>query len=102
MATIRKEKDIALTMASTGIASLLLDGGNTAHTTLKLPLQVNSDSMCNIKLNSPLAKIIAQCKIFVWDEAPNMSKYYYEAVDRTFRDIMKQISPEFEYSPFGG
>src|ERR1043165_8290251 len=35
-------------------------------------------------------------KLFVWDEAPMMHKFVYEAVDRTFRDIT-QVN-----RPFGG
>ena len=40
--------------------------------------------------------------MFVWDEAPMMSRYVYETVDRTFKDIMKTVDPKFEHVPFGG
>ena len=29
-------------------------------------------------------------------------KHVYETVDRTFRDIMKQVNPALEKIPFGG
>ncbi len=102
LAKIRKENNIALSMASTGIASLLLTNGNTAHSTLKIPLKTTETSMCDIKTPSALRKLIQETKLFVWDEAPSLSKYTYESVDRTFRDIMKSISPELEKQPFGG
>ncbi|KAL4082718.1 hypothetical protein QTP88_029651 [Uroleucon formosanum] len=38
LATIRSRCDIALALASSGIAATLLDGGRTAHSALKLPL----------------------------------------------------------------
>ena len=31
-----------------------------------------------------------------------MSRYVYETVDRTFRDIMKTVDPKLEHVPFGG
>jgi hypothetical protein len=35
-------------------------------------------------------------RLFIWDEAPMMHKFAFEAVDRTFRDIT-QVD-----KPFGG
>lgn len=40
LATIRAQRKIALALASSGIAATLLDGGRTAHSALKLPLNV--------------------------------------------------------------
>ena len=47
-AAIRAQGKIALCVASSGIASLLLEGGRTAHSTFKIPLKVNDTSTCNI------------------------------------------------------
>ncbi|GFU47736.1 ATP-dependent DNA helicase [Trichonephila clavipes] len=51
LAKIRSQQKIALAVASSGIAATLLDGGRTAHSTFKLPLDVHNkpDAMCNIK-----------------------------------------------------
>ena len=43
LAEIRSKYDIALAMASSGIAATLLDDGRTAHSALKLPLKVNME-----------------------------------------------------------
>lgn len=50
LATIRSQDEIAVAVASSGIASTLLDGGRTAHSTLKLPLNLNQSEKptCNI------------------------------------------------------
>ncbi|GFT98902.1 ATP-dependent DNA helicase [Trichonephila clavipes] len=40
LATIRSQNNIALAIASSGIAATLLDGGRTAHSALKLPLNM--------------------------------------------------------------
>ncbi|XP_031101909.1 uncharacterized protein LOC116005811 [Ipomoea triloba] len=40
---------IVLNVASSGIASLLLPGGRTAHSRFAIPISINEDSTCNIK-----------------------------------------------------
>ncbi|GBL92218.1 hypothetical protein AVEN_91546-1 [Araneus ventricosus] len=40
LATVRSKNDIALALASSGIAATLLPGGRTAHSALKLPLNI--------------------------------------------------------------
>ncbi|GBP63212.1 hypothetical protein EVAR_89479_1 [Eumeta japonica] len=42
LATIRSEQKIALALTSLGIAATLLEGGRTAHSALKLPLNVQN------------------------------------------------------------
>lgn len=51
LAEIRSNNGIALAVASSGIAATLLDGGRTAHSVFKLPLNIqnNRDAVCNIK-----------------------------------------------------
>ena len=100
--SIRKQGNIAIAMASSGISSLLLQNGRTAHFTLKIPLKCNNTSTCDIKPNTKLGKLIQNAKIFVWDEAPMLDKYCYETVDRTLRDLMKNIDPKLSDIPFGG
>jgi hypothetical protein len=47
-----------------------LDGGRTAHSVFKLPLNIqnNPDAVCNIKKQSSVATVLKQCKIIIWDE----------------------------------
>ncbi|KAF7814857.1 PIF1-like helicase [Senna tora] len=46
---IRSKGEIVLTVASSGIASLVLPGGRTAHSRFAIPININEDSTCNIK-----------------------------------------------------
>jgi len=50
LATIRSTCVIALALASSGIAETLLDGGRTAHSAFKLPLNLSriDTPTCNI------------------------------------------------------
>ncbi|GFV93373.1 ATP-dependent DNA helicase [Trichonephila clavipes] len=43
LARIRSQNPIALAIASSGIAATLLDGGCTAHSALKVPLNVHTN-----------------------------------------------------------
>ena len=89
LAKIRISGDIALAVASSGIAAQLLMGGRTAHSKLKLPLNVliNETPFCNIKKNSPLAEVLRRTKAIVWDEVSMSHKRLFEALDRSLQDI---------------
>ncbi|XP_042010499.1 ATP-dependent DNA helicase pif1-like [Salvia splendens] len=101
-AGIRSKGDIVLNVASSGIASLLLPGGRTTHSRFKISINVNKDSMCNIKPGGALAELIVRAKLIIWDEAPMIHKYCIEVVDRTLRDIMRVCNELNSNKPFGG
>ncbi len=96
LANIRSCGKIALAVASSGIAALLISGGRTAHSRFKIPIKLDESSTCNISPRSKEAHLISLAKLLIWDEAPMMHKFAFEAVDRTFRDIT-QVD-----KPFGG
>jgi ATP-dependent DNA helicase PIF1 len=56
LAYVRSKRQIALAVASSGIASLLLDGGRTAHSRFKIPIELHSHSQCSISAQSHLAQ----------------------------------------------
>ncbi|CAB3250348.1 unnamed protein product [Arctia plantaginis] len=89
LAKIRSQQKIALAVASSGIAATLLDGGRTAHSTFKLPLDVHNkpDAMCNIKKNSGIAAVLRKSSIIIWDECTMAHKYSLEALNRTMQDL---------------
>ena len=87
LAYVRTRRNVALAVASSGIASILLDGGRTSHSRFKIPLDIQHDSVAAIKRQSELANLIRRTKLIIWDEAPAQHRYCFEAVDRTLRDI---------------
>ncbi|CAN6996364.1 unnamed protein product, partial [Brassica rapa subsp. trilocularis] len=97
-AAIRSQGEIVLNVASSGIASLLLPGGRTAHSRFGIPINPDEFSTCKIQPGSNQAELIARSSLIIWDEAPMMSKHCFEALDRTMADIMKSG----EGTPFGG
>jgi hypothetical protein len=103
LSTVRAEGQVAIAMASSGIATLLLDGGRTAHSRFKIPVQgLNNTSTCYISRDSELAALLQAAALIVWDEAVMMHKHVFEAVNRSLQDIMAVINPTFKFLPFGG
>ncbi|KAH7528923.1 hypothetical protein FEM48_Zijuj05G0129200 [Ziziphus jujuba var. spinosa] len=90
-----------LTIASSGVVSLLLEGGKTTHSRFAIPLAPNEYSTCNIKKGSPLAELIVKTKLIICDEAPMMSRYCFEVLDRTMRDILRFRNPLRLEQPVG-
>jgi len=76
-----------LCVASSGIASLLLPGGCTAHSSFKIPLDLHNDSTCPIKRNTQLASILKSAHLLIWDECSLQHCFAFEAVNRTLQDI---------------
>ncbi|XP_019166702.1 PREDICTED: uncharacterized protein LOC109162455 [Ipomoea nil] len=99
---LRRKGEIVLNVASSGIASLLLPGGRTAHSRFAIPISVNEDSTCNIRQGTPLAELIMQSKLIIWDEAPMMHKFCFDALDRTMRDLLSSTNPRSCEMTFGG
>lgn len=99
---LRSEGDIVLPVASSGIAATLLPGGRTAHSRFKIPIVLDDFSLCSIGNKSDIAELIKETKLIIWDEAPMQHRFAFECLDRSLRDIMKSVNPNFGMLPFGG
>ncbi|XP_019227612.1 PREDICTED: uncharacterized protein LOC109208909 [Nicotiana attenuata] len=75
---------------------------SSVHSRFAIPLNPIEDSTCNIKQGSPLAKLIVKAKLIIWDEAPMMHRYCFEALDQTLRDILRFKDTSSLDRPFGG
>nr|GEX46434.1 DNA helicase [Tanacetum cinerariifolium] len=71
----------------TGITSLLLPSGRTAHSRFKISLNLHEECTCSIK-NSQLADLLRETDLIIWDETPMYDHRCYEALDRCLRDIL--------------
>jgi len=96
LAKIRLERHIALAVASSRIAATLLDGGTTAHSRFKIPIEIHPDSTCLITAQCALAELIRAAELVIWDEAVMQHRHVFECVERTFQDIRQ------DQHPFGG
>ncbi|XP_026459022.1 uncharacterized protein LOC113359644 [Papaver somniferum] len=87
---LRAQGKIVLAVASSGIASLLLPGGRTAHSRFKIPLRLNEQSCYNIFKKTNEADLLCRADLIIWDEAPMMHRNGLEAVQRTLADLMME------------
>jgi hypothetical protein len=85
---LRAEGKIVLCVASSGIASLLLPGGRTAHSRLKIPIPIHEDSYCNIKKGDVVHELLKATSLIICDEIPMLHRHILECLDRTLRDLL--------------
>jgi hypothetical protein len=95
-------KQIVLSVASSGVASLLLRGGRTTHSRFKIPCELEETTVCDIKRGTMLSKLVQVASLIIWDEALMTHRFAFEALDRSFRDILASSSPMAKDLPFGG
>ena len=95
LAKLRHKKVIALAVASSGIAATLLDGGRTAHSAFKLPLDLakRDNPTCNIARGNAKAQLLKECQLIVWDEATMSHKGAFEALNTTSKISVPTIVP---------
>ncbi|XP_057739820.1 uncharacterized protein LOC130956895 [Arachis stenosperma] len=96
------DKIIDCVLNKSGIASLLLPGGKTAHSMFNIPIELTEETVCRIKKDSAKAEVVRLADLIIWDEAPMTNKLAFEALDRTLRDIMVSVSDRNKDLPFGG
>jgi len=87
-ASVRAREKIVLCVASSGIASLLLAGGRTAHSRFKIPITIHEGSTCNIKHDDLNHELLQQTALIIWDEVPMQHRHAIECVDRSLRDLL--------------
>jgi hypothetical protein len=99
--SLRLKNKLVLPVASTGIASLLLEKGMTAHKCFKIP--IHTEYSCNP--SSPLAcspapemcEVLANCDFIVWDEVTMSPLSVIDGVDQLMRKVKER-----DDKPFGG
>ncbi|XP_066361348.1 uncharacterized protein [Miscanthus floridulus] len=99
---IRSKGKIALAVASSAIAALLLPGGRTPHSLFRMPLDIHEHSMCSIKKNTKLGELIQHTSLIIWDEAPVHHRHCFEALDRTLTDVMSSNTNDLAHKQFRG
>lgn len=102
MTFLRAQGKVVLAVASSGVASLLLVGGRTAHSRFKIPCDLDDSSLCEIKRGTMLAELIEKASLIIWDEALMTHRQAFEVLDRTLRDVQSAKFPSAASIPFGG
>jgi hypothetical protein len=74
LSRLRGQGKIVLVITSSGIASLLLLGGRTAHSRFKIPIALHDESTCNITQQMKVAELVRKADLIIWDEALMMHR----------------------------
>ncbi|GMR38684.1 hypothetical protein PMAYCL1PPCAC_08879, partial [Pristionchus mayeri] len=83
-------------VASTGIASILLRNGSTAHRQFFIPLNPKEHSMSTMHVESGPAKWLKKTDLIIYDEATMSDRITFNIIDRLLQNIM------LNNLPFGG
>ena len=80
LAHVRAKGDIAIAVASSGIAALLLYQGRTCHSRMKCSLKPQAGESLNVNVQSDdgTAQLLRMAKLIVWDEVGMMHRYHLE------------------------
>ncbi|CAG8816580.1 7920_t:CDS:2 [Gigaspora margarita] len=84
---IRAAKKIILICGTTALSALLYEGGRTAHSLFRIPVEENNSNIqSTIKLNSNRANLLQAAELIVWDEIPMINKAVLESIG-DFRQV---------------
>ena len=100
LAYVRSQGRRAIAVASSGIASLLLDDGSTAHSAFGISPQKGGTS--SIPVESKRAAELHESQLIVWDEAPMADNDCFRVLDELLKDIMGANDEALRLVPFGG
>jgi PIF1-like helicase/Helitron helicase-like domain at N-terminus len=90
---LEKKGHKVVSMAWTGIASLLLKNGATCHNRLGLPLDMHDSSSSSFKRGDSKAELLKQASLIIWDEAPMAHQHALRIMDSLLRFIMNNKKP---------
>ena len=93
-ATVRADGRIAVCVAASALAAMLLDGGSTAHSKFHIPIPANECSICH--LSAAERSMLKKSDLILWDECSMVHTDVADTVHRTLQDVMH------DDRPFGG
>lgn len=85
LATARDRGLRMVACATSGLAASLLGHSRTAHSTFKIPLDVDDGTIC--KPPAAYKQWLQSIDCFIWDEISMAHRWAIDAVDRTLQDI---------------
>jgi ABC-type Mn2+/Zn2+ transport system ATPase subunit len=85
LSTARQHGRRVVASATSGLAASLIGYSRTAHTTFKIPVNVDEDSFC--KSTAGYKQWLQSIDCFIWDEISMAHRWAIDAVDRSLQDI---------------
>lgn len=85
-----------------GMAVLLLPEGRIAHSWFNILLEMIPNAPCGIKRGTQLANLLLETSLIIWDETLVANKFFFQALDKSLRDVLSLKSPDNKNKIFGG
>ncbi|XP_012846883.1 PREDICTED: ATP-dependent DNA helicase PIF1-like [Erythranthe guttata] len=93
---VRSRGNIALAVATSGVAASLLPGGRTTHSRFNLPFDIDDKPIGKVSKQNSLGKMIVEARLIIWDEATMANRHSVESLDDVLRHLCDASLP------FGG
>jgi hypothetical protein len=93
-AAVRSRGSIAVCVAASALAAMLLTGGKTAHSEFHIPIPSNDTTMCCFTYAEK--QLLRRADLIIWDECSMIHCDTADTVERSLRDVMQ------DQRPFGG
>jgi hypothetical protein len=89
----RAHKKVALGVATSGMASILLKKGRTAQSRFHLPIITRENCTWDVSAQSQDAELFRETDLIIWDEVSMAHRHLIEALDTGLRDIKNNDTP---------
>lgn len=96
IAFVRKNNEVAIASAGSGVAPSMLLNGSTARSLFLYPFDINESSACKSGPKGKRDENFIAVKLIVCDEVPMLIQEYLDMTDQLLRDLTQNSKP------FGG
>jgi hypothetical protein len=77
----------SIVCASSGVAALLLNNGQTAHSTFKIPIDVSPGAECSLDQDTIIGEKLVAARLIIWDEIVTIHKNSIDAVNKSLKRL---------------
>ncbi|KAK0401796.1 hypothetical protein QR680_015976 [Steinernema hermaphroditum] len=99
IAKVKSDGGFYVATATTGIASLLLTGGKTAHRAFRIRNDIDENSVPTIEYESPFAVAIRESSFILMDEVSMLHVNVFNYINKV---VLSVVPSEYRNMPFGG
>jgi hypothetical protein len=85
LSTLQQRGYRAVPCATSGLAASLMGRARTAHSTFKIPVQLDTQSVC--RTSAVYKQWLCSIQCWIWDEISMAHRWAIDAVDRLLRDV---------------
>ena len=90
---VRSYNRVAIPVGTTALAASNYDGGRTAHSLFRIPVEENSAMLLsNVQERSERWELLYESKLIIWDEFPMVNKAAFLCAENLMQNVMNRSS----------